>query len=416
MSQHTAIEDEQTVTITGFTHGGEGVGHLEDGRAVFIAGTIPGETVRCDVTIKQKRFARAKLMEVLEASPFRVPEQCSCPGCLLAFIDPVHQLELKAQVIREQVERIGHIKNPNVLVPVTPTLWPTGYRATARVVLTEDGRIGFSENKSHTIVPIERCATFSPELTAFAKAMDGAWAGAQMLRLLSSETGNLVEVFPGDGGLPSAPDGDFTYAINTVGNPAVLRGDGHVTFTIAPITTDPYTLQVSAGSFFQSGPSPAATLVDTVLTLAAIEAEDEVLDLYAGVGLFTIPAARQAKHVISVENSHTATDDAMVNLAGTRVTVYHQDCLTWLQEGLCPSGTVTILDPPRAGAGEETIALLAQTQPKRVVHIACDVAALARDLASWVKAGYELVSITPVDMFAQSAHIEAVALLVPTRG
>lgn len=403
--------DIQEIDITGWTHGGEGVGRLDDGRAVFVAGTIPGERVRADVAIKQKRFARATLLEVLTPSPHRVAPACACPGCILSYIAPAHQLELKRRTIVEQVERIGHIKNPNVLDPITPPIWPNGYRATARVVLTEDGRIGFSKNRSNEIVPIDRCATFTPSLLALVEAMDGHWAGAEMLRLLATENEHLVEVYPGDGGLPSAPEGDFTYAIVTVGTPALMRGEGHVTFTISPTTTQPYDLRVSAGSFFQSGPVPAATLVDTVLNAAQVDPSDEVVDLYAGVGLFTLPLARLGAHVTSVESSQTATDDAVENLAGTSVTVYHDDCTAWLQAGHCPQEAVVILDPPRAGAGDETIQLLAATNPKRVIHVACDVAALARDLASWAKAGYQLESITPVDMFAHTAHIEAVALL-----
>lgn len=405
--------DVQIIEITGWTHGGEGVGRLGDGRAVFVGGTIPGETVRADVAIKQKRFARANLIEVLEASPHRVTPACACPGCVLSYIEPTHQLVLKQRTIVEQVERIGKIANPTVHHPITPTVWPDGYRATARVVLTEDGRIGFSANKSNVIVPIDRCATFTPSLLKLVEAMDGHWAGAEMLRLLATDDDWLVEVFPGDGGLPSAPDGDFTYAIVTVGQPAVLRGSGHVTVTITPQSVEPFDLRVSAGSFFQSGPAPAATLVDVVLAAAQVQPGDEVVDLYAGVGLFTVPLARLAGHVTSVESSQTATDDAVVNLDGTSVTVYHDDCTAWLAAGHCPEGAVVVLDPPRSGAGDETIQRLAATHPKRVVHVACDVAALARDLASWTKAGYELNRITPVDMFAHTAHIEAVAVLTP---
>lgn len=405
--------DIQLIEITGWTHGGEGVGRLEDGRAVFVAGTIPGETVRADVAIKQKRFARANLVEVLEASPHRVAPACTCPGCILSYIEPAHQLELKQRTVVEQVERIGKIPNPTVKAPITPAVWPNGYRATARMVLTPEGRIGFSANKSNKIVPIDRCVTFTPSLLKLVESMDGHWAGAEMLRLLATDTEQLVEVFPGDGGLPSAPDGDFTYAIVTVGQPAVLRGSGHVTFSISPQGTAPFDLRVSAGSFFQSGPVPAATLVDEVLAAADVQPGDEVVDLYAGVGLFTVPLARLAGHVTSVESSQTATDDAVANLAGTSVTVYHDDCTAWLAAGHCPNDAVVILDPPRAGAGDETIKLLAATNPKRVVHVACDVAALARDLAAWQAAGYHLNHITPVDMFAHTAHIEAVALITP---
>ncbi|WP_336249044.1 class I SAM-dependent RNA methyltransferase [Stomatohabitans albus] len=403
--------DIQDIEITGWTHGGEGVGHLNDGRAVFVAGTIPGETVRADVTVKQKRFARANLVDVLESSPHRVAPACTCPGCVLSYIDPNHQLALKRRTIIEQVERIGHIADPPVDQPVTPTAWPTGYRATARVVLTDDGRIGFSANKSHEIVPIDRCVTFTPSLLRLVETMDGHWAGAEMLRLLATDTEHLVEVYPGEGGLPSAPDGDYTYAIVTVGEPAIMRGSGHVTMPISPSSVPPFALQVSAGSFFQSGPSPAATLVDVVLEAAQVQPDDDVVDLYAGVGLFTLPLARLARHVTSVESSQTATDDAVANLADTSVTVYHDDCTDWLKNGYCPPGAVVVLDPPRSGAGDETIQLLAATSPQRVVHVACDVAALARDLASWVKAGYHLERITPVDMFAHTAHIEAVATL-----
>lgn len=406
--------DIQTIEITGWTHGGEGVGRLDDGLAVFVAGTIPGETVRADVAIKQKRFARANLVEVLQASPHRVAPACTCPGCLLSYIEPAHQLELKRRTIIEQVERIGKLTNPTVHDPVIPAIWPNEYRATARVVLTPDGHIGFSANKSNEIVPIDRCVTFTPSLLKLTEAMDGHWAGAQMLRLLATDDEWLVEVFPGEGGLPSAPNDDFTYAIVTVGQPAVLRGSGHVTFTISPESTVPFDLRVSAGSFFQSGPVPAAKLVDVVLAAADVQPGDEVIDLYAGVGLFTVPLARLAGHVTSVESSQTATDDAVVNLGGTSVTVYHDDCTPWLEAGHCPEGAVVILDPPRAGAGDKIIKLLAATTPKRVVHVACDVAALARDLAAWATVGYRLKSITPVDMFAHTAHIEAVALLTPT--
>jgi 23S rRNA (uracil1939-C5)-methyltransferase len=424
--------------LHGLTHTGEAVGRLPDGKACFVAGAIPGERVLVEVTEQHKRWARARLVEVRQASPDRVEPPCPyygtpepggpprCGGCALQHVAPARQAEMKRRIVTEQLERIGRFTGP----PVAETLVPAtqGYREQARFAVTPDGRLGFRGRGGHDVVAIDRCLLLTGETQRLREWAGDAWAGVDEVTVRSgqpdgdlpggsagvlpggSALGVLI-ISPGPAAIPPVPDGDVGVALSSARGTLALRGETTVTKRVGEAT-----YRVSAGSFFQSGTLGAAVLVDLVRAAAAIQPGDTVLDLYAGVGLFARALAADGAHVTAVEADPSAADDARLNLVE-----YDADVRTGPAEAAVAEMAaahrwfdVVVLDPPRRGAGAATTARLAELEPRTVVYVACEVAALARDARALVDAGLTLVEVTPVDLFAHTAAIEAVAVF--TRG
>lgn len=398
--------------LDGFAHGGEAVGRLPDGRACFVAGGLPGERVRVRVTQQRRRWARAALEEVLEASPDRVAPPCPyyghCGGCQLQHASPAAQARLKQRVVVEQLQRIGGIADPPVADVVRPAGgWPDAYRSWARFGVTPDGRLGLHAAGSADIVPIDRCLLLDGATQRLREAAGDRWDGVEEVEIRTGDGGvGVVHAHVGSDGLRDVPDGPFGLVLSAGATPSVLREPGTVRLTVAGET-----YRLSPGSFFQAGPAAAAALVRQVLAAAAPDPTDDVLDLYAGAGLFSVPLARTGARVVAVEAHPAAAADAVANLAGLDAEVWHGTVSEALAEA--PTADVVVLDPPRAGAGTDTAAQIAALGPRTIVYVACDVAALARDAKALVAAGYTLRRAVPVDAFGHTAHIEVVAAFAP---
>jgi tRNA/tmRNA/rRNA uracil-C5-methylase (TrmA/RlmC/RlmD family) len=409
-----------TIELHGWAHGGEAVGRLPDGRACFVAGALPGEAVRVAVRTLHKRHATADLLEVVRPSPHRVVPPCPyvprCGGCQLQHADPAHQLELKVRVVTEQLQRIGRIPDPPVRgIAAPPGGWPAGYRAWARMAVAPDGRLGFRRARSHEVEPIDRCLLLTEAAQALRDAAGDRWAGAEEVALMAGEDAGVVTAhLPGAaGGGPdpsaTAPAGAFGVAVRRGRDVVVRREPGAVAMTV-----DGARVQASAGTFFQAGPAAAELLVRTVVAAADVRPGDRVLDLYAGVGLLGTALARRGARVVAVESNPAATADAVVNARGLDVDVRTGDVAAALA-GMAPGDVdVIVLDPPRTGARADVCTAVAATGPRRIVHVACDPAALARDVRSLIDLGHDLVAVDVLDLFGHTAHVEAVATLVPT--
>ena len=417
----TAAGDLVTLSLDGWAHGGEAVGRLPEGMACFVAHALPGETVTARISEKKKRWARAELVEVLEASPHRVDPPCPyygpdrCGGCQLQHAAPPHQLELKARVLREQLIRIGRVEDPPaIVVDPVPDAWPQGYRAWARMAVAPDGALGFRRAGSHDVHPIDHCLLMTDDAADLREDAGDGWTGVDEVGLMAGTDGRLLTIHPGTGGVPAAPEGSFGVALQATGAPAVLREPGAVTMRVHDVD-----LRVSAGAFFQAGPAAAAALVDLVVA-AASPADPidltgmHVLDLYGGVGLFSAFLARAGARVTLVESSEQATADARDNLADLDVTVVTADVADVMDE--LADVDVVVLDPPRSGAGPDVCRELAALRPDRLVYVACDPAALARDTKALLAEGMQLASVQGLDVFGHTAHVEAVATFLPVSG
>lgn len=406
--------------VDGFTHGGEGVARV-DGKAVFVPGALPGESVRLEVVDDRKSWARAHLLEVLEPAADRVEPPCpharDCGGCDLQHVSPDGQLALKTRVVTEQLRRLGGIEDPPVrdAVAVGPAL---GYRTVARMHAAEDGRLGFHREGTNEVVPIDVC----PVLTDGAQAVRAAVGddtGAAEVTVRATSTGDRAAVLhPGPGPLhlptidevEGAPLG-LQFA-QPDGTTVTARGDGTVTEVV-----DGLAFRADVDGFFQTRVDGAGVLVHGVLDLLGDVAGLVAWDLYAGVGLFTVPLARAGARVTAVEGVKPAVehleDNATAAGVADRVAAAAMDVGEFVGRDHDAPPDVVVLDPPRTGAGEDVVADLASHGPGDIVYVACDPAALARDAGALATHGYHLRSAQPVDLFPMTHHVEVLAHFRP---
>lgn len=431
MSKHTTasstpLDSTHTAAVDGFTHGGEGVVRI-DGKAVFVTGALPGETVQVRITEDHDRWARAELAEVVDPSPDRVEPPCpiawECGGCDLQHATPEAQVRLKTRVVREQLERLGGFGDPPVLPGrgVGPAL---GYRAHARLHAAADGRLGFHAEGTNDVVPTDHCPILTPAAQALLTAV-GDGTGATEVELRADGIGpdgdpdrGAVVLTPGPGPL-DVPEGEFDLLLaqpgaadsgGAAGDTVALRGDGVLDVEVAGLT---YALP--SGGFFQVSTHAAEALVAEVMRAVGEVEGRLVWDLYAGVGLLSLPLARAGAEVLAVEGNAAACAAATVSAEANELAVtveegdVHDALRDRAREGVLDLPDVVVLDPPRPGVGQEPLRDLAALAPPRVVLVACDPASLARDAATLVAQGYHLDEVQPLDLFPMTHHVEAVA-------
>lgn len=381
----------EVVSLHGFAHGGEAVGRLPDGRAVFVAHAIPGETVRVRVVESRKRWARAELVDVLEASVSRTTPPCpyfgpgQCGGCRLQHIDRAMHGELLRQVVVDQLQRIGRIPAPNVAETVPAGDF--GYRTRARFAVTPQGQLGFRRHASHEVLAIDRCLLLDDATQAARTEAGDAWDGADEVEVSTGSQGRLV------------------MASRTKAR--TIAAGGTITEEVSGLS-----FRVSPRSFFQSNRQGAQILLALVRQAAQAAPGDTALDLFAGVGLFARGLVADGATVTAVEGSSSAADDARHNLGGfgEQATVVHSPVERALARmDAAARYDIVVADPPRSGAGRDVITALASRATRVIIIVACDPAALGRDAATLGELGWSLDQAIPVDQFAQTAHVEVVA-------
>ena len=375
----------EDVLLHGFAHGGEAVGRLSDGKAVFVSYALPGERVRVHITDERARWARGVPLAVLEPSADRIEPECplygECGGCTLQHIAPARRQALLRQVLIDQLERIGGLTDPPV--EAIRSAGDFGYRNTARFAVTPEGGLGFRAARSRRVIPVPACPLLTPETQALREEAGDDWIDSEevIVRAASRSGGRTLITIPG-------------YAGGTV-----TEHVGGFDFRISP------------GSFFQQNTQGAEILLELVREAAAVEPGERAVDLYAGVGLFARGLAQDGAEVIAVESSESAVADARENLAELAAEIWHGTAEEALDElGTDADIDVVVLDPPRAGAGADVVTRIAALRARVIVYVSCDPAALARDVKIFGDHRYRLQSATPVDQFAQTGHLETVAV------
>jgi tRNA/tmRNA/rRNA uracil-C5-methylase (TrmA/RlmC/RlmD family) len=378
---------------------------------------VPGERVRIRVVDDRRRFSRAELEEVLEPSPDRIEPPCPhfgpgrCGGCVWQHLRPQAQAELKTRLVREQLAHLGGLPD----APVRPALRPRapgapegyGYRERATLTAAGDGRLGFLRASSHQVHPVDRCPLLASGLGELPDQLGRHPPGAKV-RLRRGADGERLVVLEANAAARTRflPPAGVSWA-TLRGNGKVVEGEG------APFVTERVAgveLHVSAASFFQVHRAGAEVLVDLVGQALGPAPAEVLLDLYAGVGLFAATVGARAGKVIAVESWKPAVRDAKRNLR-------HRPDATVLQDDVANAlprlraADVAVLDPPRSGAGARVLERLAALGPRAVALVSCDPAALARDVRLLTDLGYHPAWIQPVDLFPQTAHIEAVTAL-----
>ncbi|MBV8690630.1 MAG: class I SAM-dependent RNA methyltransferase [Actinobacteria bacterium] len=373
---------------TGIAAGGDAIAREEDGRVVFVAGALPGERVRVELVEERRDFARGRVLDVVDASPARVAPPCpelmrGCGGCGWQHVELGAQRELKAQIISDALHRIGKLDEP----PMRPAveLPADGYRTTVRAAV-RGGRGGYRKARSHAVRTVDSCLVAHPLISDL--LVNGRYGRANEVTLrCGARTGERMAA-------PHPTDARIDV-------PADVRRD-HITEEVAGRRW-----RVSARSFFQARPDGADALVGLVRAAAGdMPAPGRALDLYSGVGLFAGALADDGWNVTAVEGSSSAVADARVNLAADTVDVVHADVTAWEPS---PADLV-VADPSRTGLAAAGVHTVTSASPTRVVLVSCDPAALARDAALLVTAGYRLTAVTPVDLFPHTPHVEAVSV------
>ena len=381
------------VTIEKVAHGGHFIAR-HDGAVIFVRHAIPGEKCTIQITSTGSSFNRADVISVEAPSEFRVQAPCSfahrngCGGCDFQHISVDHQRKLKSDVIAEQFSRIAKME---LRVDVEEVGESTHWRTRAIATTDRNGKLGFYKSRSHSIAPVTDCI-ICVEGMNFSEIASRDLKGDVRVEISASNTGERS--------IALAPTRGEEKARLTEG-PAVLHEN-----------VLGKSLEVSQESFWQSHKKAPEILTQAILDFAQLKTGEHVLDLYGGVGLFTaaiVEAVGPTGHVDLIEGSKVATADATRNFASlSNITIATGDVAKLLPR--ITAADVVVLDPPRDGAGKETIAHIARLAPRAIVYVACDPAALARDTAYLADHSYSLVKVRAFDLFPMTHHIECVAL------
>jgi tRNA/tmRNA/rRNA uracil-C5-methylase (TrmA/RlmC/RlmD family) len=380
-------------------HGGFVVARHE-GVVVFVRHALPGERVVVEVTEGQEgdRFLRADAIDILERSPHRVTPPCPyarpglCGGCDFQHASLGFQRELKADVVREQLQRLAGLSVEVVVEPVTGDAGGLDWRTRVQWAIAPDGTPGLRKHRSHDVVPIDLCRIAHPGLPP---VTGSEWPGASSVEALVSSTGQQLR-------LVSTRDG-ATFA------------DGPQALHERALDRD---WQVTGSGFWQVHPGAAEALVAAVLDGLDPQPGERAADLYSGVGLFSAALAARvgtSGHVVAVESDQDAVKDAAVNLADLpQVEPVADRVDRSLRRGTVGPVDLVVLDPPRTGAKRDVVSAIAEREPRAVAYVACDPAALARDVGIFAEHGYAMRSLRAFDLFPMTAHVECVALLETT--
>ncbi|OLT43064.1 RNA methyltransferase [Saccharomonospora sp. CUA-673] len=379
-------------------HGGHCVARVE-GRVVFVRHALPGERVRAEVTDDRgKSFCRADAVEILEGSVDRVEPPCPmsgpglCGGCDWQHASMPAQRALKARVVAEQLERLAGLSWPVEVESFDEREPGLRWRSRVRFVTGADGRPGLRAHRSHDVVALDDCP-ITMAGAAEAGLSRTARPGTEFeVTEDSRHTVHVAEIRPG-------------------GRPKQLQGG------LAVEQAAERTWRVDAHGFWQVHPAAATTFAEVVAQWADAPAGGRVWDLYAGAGLFASVLAGQVGgegSVVAIESGRRAVRDGQSTLADLPQVQWHCGRVDRVLSTVESAADVVVLDPPRKGAGGAVVETIAAAGPARVVYVACDPAALARDVATFHGHGYRLRDLRAFDAFPMTHHVECIALLEPT--
>jgi 23S rRNA (uracil1939-C5)-methyltransferase len=404
-----ASEERLDLRLEGMAYGGDAFGRDAAGRMVFVPFALPEERVAAQVIEAHAHWCRARLMEVLEPSADRITPRCQhfgvCGGCHYQHVRPPVQPAIKQAILRAQLARLGGFPDPPVL-PAVPSPSPWNYRNHVQFSQTPDGRLGFLAAHSHQSFPIEEC--YLPEATIGALwpalqidpiaglervALRCAGDEAQIIFHAEADPEVGLELDLRASAVWLSPSGTH----NLAGNSALVFDVNRRLF------------RVHAASFFQVNSALTPTLVDLVLDGLQLRPGQTVIDLYAGVGLFSAFVAERGAQVVAIEQSSSACDDFVVNLDEFPAVSLYQASVEEALPALPVRPDAVVADPPRAGLGREVVTALTSHSPARLVYVSCNPSTLARDGRMLTDAGYHLEQVTPVDQFPQTFHIESVS-------
>jgi 23S rRNA (uracil1939-C5)-methyltransferase len=435
MAGQLNLGDVREANIVDLAHDGRGIARL-DGKAVFIDGALPGERVRFRLTKRRRQLDEAVLVEILTASPDRVAPRCAhfglCGGCSLQHLSPPAQIKAKERQLLDNLQRIGRVYPDRVLEPLLGSEW--GYRRRARLgvkYVHKKGRVlaGFREREKPYLADIRRCEVLETPLADLPRDL-----AALVETLAIREKIPQVEVSAGDAATalvmrvleaPGAEDVQKIAAFGAKQGVQIFLQTGGLD-SVRPLLTDysPLSYAVDAGrvviefgpvDFIQVNRDMNASMVTAAMEKLLPTRDDAVLDLFCGLGNFTLPLARRAQRAVGVEGDAALVAKARANASrnGVGNAAFFMENLfepaqfaAWANQRY----DLVLLDPPRAGASA-LLARMAHWRPRRVVYISCHPGSLARDAEILVHGqGFKLTCAGVMDMFPHTTHVESIAV------
>jgi len=438
-SRRIVTSVEEVATVAALTHDAQGI--VREGKAAFVAGALPGESIRFRRTRQHRQYDEAELLEVLEPSAARVAPRCAhfgvCGGCALQHLAPEAQLEAKQTELRDNLERVGRVSPQQWLEPLRGPVW--NYRRRARlgakfVIKKDRVVVGFRERLAPYVAEVQRCEVLSSpvgELIApLAAMLNGLSIRHRIPQIEAAVADNVVALVlrvldpPATDDLARLREFAARHAVRFYlqagGLDSVLPLDGDTGEPLRyGLPQFGLQLQFAPTDFVQINAQINAALVSRAVELLELTPSASVLDLYCGLGNFTLALARRAGRVVGVEGAQGLVERARHNarLNDIANAEFHvadlgrapEPGLPWLRDNY----THVLLDPPRAGASE-VLAAVSRLNPQRVLYISCHPGSLARDLGLLVhEHGMNLVAAGVLDMFPHTTHVESLALLEP---
>ncbi|HWU05883.1 MAG TPA: class I SAM-dependent RNA methyltransferase [Streptomyces sp.] len=428
------IGREYEVEVGPVAHGGHCIARTDEGQVLFVRHTLPGEKVVARVTEggSGSRFLRADAVTVVEASKDRVEAPCpyagpgKCGGCDWQHAKPGAQRRLKGEVITEQLQRLAGLTPEEAgwdgtVMPAEGDKLPPGevpaWRTRVQYAIGEDGLAGLRKHRSHEVQPIDRCLIAAPGVSELGiEKQDWPQMAAVEAIAATGSHDRQVILTPREGGRLPLVELDKPVSVLRVEEKdgGVHRVHGRA---FVRERADDRTYRVGSGGFWQVHPQAADTLVRAVMQGLLPRKNDTALDLYCGVGLFAGAIGQRIGEkgaVLGIESGKRAVEDARHNLKDLdRVRIEHGKVDQVLPRTGITECDLIVLDPPRAGAGKATVKQLAALGARRIAYVACDPAALARDLAYFRDGGYKVRTLRAFDLFPMTHHVECVAILEP---
>jgi 23S rRNA (uracil1939-C5)-methyltransferase len=402
------------VTLEKLTYGGEAMGRLSDGRAVFVPFGLPGEQVRVELADDKKNFARGKLIELLKASPERIEPKCKhfgkCGGCHYQNLTYEKQLQAKTEILRDQLQRIGKIENPPV-TQMAASLFEWNYRNHVQFHLTAEGKVGFINAKGNSTLPIEECHLPEAGINAFWHELQfESNKDIERVSLRAGRDEDLMVVLESEN--PETPELEIEADVSVVHlfdeHAVVIAGQDYLIFNI--LGKD---FRVSAASFFQVNTAMAEKMVQHLMARLPVSMSTTLLDVYCGAGLFSRFFAEKCQKVIGIESSESACEDFAFNLDEFDNVELYEGAAEEILPGLAgqiDNLSYAIVDPPRAGIERHALDAIISIKPQVIAYVSCDPSTLARDAARLINGGYRLLEVTPFDLFPQTYHIESISI------
>lgn len=418
------MSDESTNVSAGMTHnteilkmiyGGDGLGRLPDGRAVFVPYTLPGEQVQIKVTEEKRNYVRGTVSQIITPHPERSQPRCKhfgvCGGCHYQHMSYTQQLAVKREILIDQLQRIAGLSDPPVAETIpSPQQWH--YRNQVQFHLDENGRPGFINAESTNILPIEECHLPEPAINPVWKNLEfDSNSGIDRVVLRCDTDDNLLLILESDNPEPIefTTDAPISAVYAGPAGEIVLAGDDYIVMEVLG-----QIFRVSARSFFQVNTPMSAHMVEHVLSLLDLSGDECLVDAYCGVGLFSAFLAGKVRTLIGIETSPSACEDFVINLDRYDNVSLYEAPVEQVLPALPDKPDILLADPPRSGLNKAVIDAIRAQQPEQLVYVSCDPATMARDARRLYNAGYTLVQVTPFDLFPQTYHIESIGLWIPS--